>query len=230
MDALLNSEIFGITISLVAFAIGLWINKKTKMSVFNPLLIAVALIIVFLLVFQIDYEVYNKGGSVISFFLGPATVVLAVPLYRQIQKLKESGLPVLVGIVCGCFTAIILVFYLNKLLGITDPVAISLVPKSVTAAISKEVSAQIGGIPALTVAVTILTGITGNVFGVYVFKLCRIRDEVAQGVALGTASHAIGTARAIGLGEVQGAMASLSISVAGLITVFIAPWLIQVLP
>jgi predicted murein hydrolase (TIGR00659 family) len=225
----LNTPIFGFIISIIAFQIGLFINKKTKKAIFNPLIIAIGLIIIILLSFNIDYEIYNKGGSIISFFLGPATVVLAVPLFKQIERLKSSGIPVLMGIIVGCTTAVVSVFFLSKLFGLTETLSMSLLPKSVTAAISMEISKQIGGIPALTVAVTVLTGITGNVIGPYVCKLFRIKDEVATGVAMGTASHAIGTAKAMELGEVQGAMSSLAISVAGLITVFLAPWLLQLL-
>lgn len=225
----LDTPIFGFVISIIAFQIGLFINKKTKKAIFNPLIIAIGLIIILLTYLNIDYEVYNKGGSIITFFLGPATVVLAVPLYKQIERLKSSGVSVLLGIIVGCITSIISIFYLSKMFGLTESVSVSLIPKSVTAAISREISAQIGGIPALTVAVTVLTGITGNVIGPYVCKLFGIRDEVAMGIAMGTASHAIGTAKAMELGEVQGAMGSLAISVAGLITVFLTPWLLQIL-
>lgn len=225
----LDTPIFGFVISIIAFQIGLFINKKTKKAIFNPLIIAIGLIIILLTYLNIDYEVYNKGGSIITFFLGPATVVLAVPLYKQIERLKSSGISVLLGIIVGCITSIISIFYLSKIFGLTESVSVSLIPKSVTAAISREISAQIGGIPALTVAVTVLTGITGNVIGPYVCKLFGIRDEVAMGIAMGTASHAIGTAKAMELGEVQGAMGSLAISVAGLITVFLTPWLLQIL-
>lgn len=227
--AYLDTPIFGFVISIIAFQIGLFINKKTKKAIFNPLIIAIGMIIILLLSFDIDYEVYNKGGSIITFFLGPATVVLAVPLYKQIERLKTSGIPVVVGIVVGCSISIISIFYLSKILGLTEPVSLSLVPKSVTAAISREIAVQMGGLPALTVAVTVLTGITGNVIGPAVCKLFRIQDEVSVGIAMGTASHAIGTAKAMELGEVQGAMGSLAISVAGLITVFLAPWLVQIL-
>lgn len=230
MHNLVNVPVFGILLTLVAYEIGVLINKKTKQALFNPLLIAIGLIICFLATTGIEYDVYNKGGSIISFLLGPATAVLAIPLYKQIDKLKSSGIAVVIGIAAGCVTALVGVFYLNKLIGIVDPVAISLYPKSVTAAISSEISKQIGGIPALTVAVTVLTGITGNVLGPILIKVFRIKDEVAAGIAMGTASHAIGTAKAMQLGEVQGAMGSLAISVAGLFTVFLAPLLLRILP
>lgn len=229
MNQYLNTPIFGLVISILAFEIGVYINKRTKMSLLNPLIISIGLIIGLLMYLDIDYETYNQGGSIISFFLGPATVVLAVPLYKQIDSLKTSGVPILIGIIAGCVTGIVSVFYINKLFGLIDPIGISLIPKSVTASISMEISNQIGGISALTVAATILTGIIGSIVGPYLCKLFRIKDEIAVGIALGTSSHAIGTAKAMEFGEVQGAMGSLAISVAGLLMVFLAPWLLQIL-
>lgn len=225
----LDTPIFGLLLSILAFEVGLFINKKTKLPILNPLIIGIGLIIGFLLAFDIDYEVYNKGGSVISFFLGPATVSLAIPLYKQIEKLKENGVPVIVGILAGCIVAVGIVIYLGKIFGLDEVLILSLAPKSATAAISSEISKQIGGLPSLTVAVTVLTGITGNVLGPYICKLFKIKDEVAVGIGMGTASHAIGTAKAKELGEVQGAMSSLAISVTALLTVFIAPLLVKIL-
>mgnify|MGYP000870288219 FL=1 len=225
----LDTPIFGLLLSILAFEVGLFINKKTKLPILNPLIIGIGLIIGFLLAFDIDYEVYNKGGSVISFFLGPATVSLAIPLYKQIEKLKENGVPVIVGILAGCIVAVGIVIYLGKIFGLDEVLILSLAPKSATAAISSEISKQIGGLPSLTVAVTVLTGITGNVLGPYICKMFKIKDEVAVGIGMGTASHAIGTAKAMELGEVQGAMSSLAISVTALLTVFIAPLLVKIL-
>lgn len=216
-------------ISILAFEIGIFINKKTKLSILNPIVIAEVLIIVFMIVFNIDYEVYNKGGSIISFFLGPATVVLAVPLYKQIEKLKENGLPIMVGIAVGCITAITSVYFLSKLFHLDEVLTLSLLPKSVTAAISMEVSSQIGGIPALTVAATVVTGITGNVLWPYISKVFKIENDVASGISLGTSAHALGTAKAMELGEVEGGMASLAIGVAGLVTVILVPILAKLL-
>ena len=223
----LDTPIFGILISIITFEIGLFINRKTKIAILNPMLISVTLIISFLLYFDIDYEIYEKGGSIITFFLGPATVVLVVPLYRQIEKLKKSGIPILVGILVGAFTAIVSTYFLSKLFGLEENIVLSLVPRSVTAAISIEISKEIGGIPSLTVAATTLTGIVGSILGPYIYKIIGIEDETAQGVGLGCGAHALGTAKAMELGETQGGMGSLSISVAGLITVFLAPWLMK---
>lgn len=229
MIKFLDTPLFGILISILAFEIGIFINKKTKLSILNPIVIAEVLIIVFMIVFNIDYEVYNKGGSIISFFLGPATVVLAVPLYKQIEKLKENGLPIMVGIAVGCITAITSVYFLSKLFHLDEVITLSLLPKSVTAAISMEVSSQIGGIPALTVAATVVTGITGNVLWPYISKVFKIENDVASGISLGTSAHALGTAKAMELGEVEGGMASLAIGVAGLVTVILVPILAKLL-
>lgn len=225
----LNIPAFGFIISVIAFQIGIYINRKTKKAIFNPLIIAIVLIIILLLSLDIDYEIYNKGGSIITFFLGPATVVLAVPLYKQIDKLKDSGLSVIIGILVGSITSIVSIIYLSKLFGLNEIITKSLVPKSATSAISQEISSQIGGIPALTIAATIGTGIIGNLIGPYICNLFKIKDEVAVGIALGTTSHSVGTAKAMELGEVQGGMSSLAIGVAGLLTVFLAPWLLKIL-
>lgn len=225
----LNTPFFGFFISIIAFQIGLFINKKTKSSLFNPLIIAIVLIILFLLIFKIDYEVYALGGSIISFFIAPATVVLAVPLYRQIDKLKENSLPILVGIGLGSIIAVLSVIYLGKLFKLDRIIILSLIPKSVTTAISMEISRGIGGIPALTMAGTVVAGISGNIMGPAICKLFRIKDETSIGLGIGTASHAVGTAKAMELGETEGAMSSIAIGVAGIITVLIVPWVVKIL-
>lgn len=224
-----DTAIFGVLISIIAFEIGLWLNKKTKSALVNPLIIAIILVIVFLLAFNIDYEIYNKGGSIISFFLGPATVVLAVPLYKQIERLKENAVPIIAGILVGSIVAILSVIYLGKLFKLDEVIILSLIPKSTTAAISMEISKEIGGIPALTMAATVIAGISGNIISTSICKLFKIEDKTSIGLGLGTASHAVGTAKAMELGEIEGAMSSLSIGIAGLITVIIVPWFIKIL-
>lgn len=229
MEELLNTPLFGILISILAFEAGLIIYRKTKKAIFNPLLIGIILVITILLQFDISIEHYNQGGSYILFLLGPATVILAVPLYRQIDLLKKNLVPILVGITVGCVSAITSVWFLAKLFNLEELVSISMIPKSVTTPIGMEISRQIGGEPSVTVALIVVTGILGAVMGPFVCKLFRIKDEVAVGVSLGTASHAVGTSKAIELGETQGAMSGLSIGVAGLITVFLAPLFMSML-
>ncbi len=229
MSGLLDTPIFGILLSVIAFEIGIVISRKTKNPLLNPLLVAIILVIVFLLGLGIPKEKYDLGGSFILFFLGPATVVLAVPLYKQIELLKKDFVPILVGILAGSVTSIMSVILLSKLFRIDLSVAVSMLPKSVTTAIGMEISKEIGGIVSLSVAVIVLTGITGAVIGPGLLKLLRIKDDVAQGVAIGTAAHAVGTSKAMELGETQGAMSGLSIGIAGIATVILVPLLMGLL-
>lgn len=229
MKALIDTPNFGIILSLVAFEIGLLINRRTRSALLNPLLLAIILVIGTLLTFNIPIESYNKGGSFILFFLGPATVVLAVPLFKQIELLKKNIIPILGGILAGSVTSISSVVLLSRLFNVDLSVAVSMLPKSVTTAIGMEISKQIGGITSLSVAVIVLTGIAGAVIGPAVCSLLRIRDEVAVGVSIGTASHAVGTSKAMELGETQGAMSGLSIGIAGLITVILVPLFVNFL-
>lgn len=223
MDILTDNIFFGIVISLLAFEGGLYISRKTKFPLLNPLLIAILSIIIFLTVFNIDFEKYNNGAQFINMFLGPATVILAVPLYKQINLLKENFIPIIVGILIGSLVGIISVILLCFMFGLENVLTISLLSKSVTTPIGIEITNQLGGLVPVAVLSIVLSGIVGAVIGPSICKLFRIRNEVAIGVAIGTASHAVGTTKAIELGETQGAMSSLSIGIAGLITVFLAP-------
>jgi len=225
----LNSPIFGIVISIVTFEIGLYLYKKFKLPIFNPFIISVILIIIFLLKFKIPLEAYSKGGNFISFFLSPATVVLAVPLYKQFETLKKNAASILIGITIGSVSAIISTYILGDVFGLTKELSKSLIPRSITTPIGIEVSKQIGGIPSITVVAIIITGILGAILGPFICKIFRIKDEVAVGTAIGTASHAIGTSKAVEIGETEGAMSGLAIGISGLITVIIAPILIMFL-
>lgn len=229
MNAIINSPLFGILLSLVAFEIGVTISKKFKYSFLNPLLIANILIVGFLLTTGISLESYNVGGDYISVMLSPATVVLAVPLYRQISKLKQFWKPILAGIFAGSLTSLACVIVVSKLIGLSDTLMLSLLPKSITIPMGSVVSAQIGGIPPVTIIAITITGITGAVAAPAVCRFCRIKNKVAQGIAIGTASHALGTTKAMEMGEVQGAMSSLSIGVAGLFTAIVAPIIISLI-
>lgn len=227
MSEYLDTPIFGFALTVIAFQVGLYINRKVRNAIFNPLIIAITLIMIVLISLDIDYEIYNKGGSIVTFFINPTTVVLALPLYKQLNKLKGRGITITIGIAAGTIASFISVIYLGKLFGISETITLSLVPKSATTAISKEISSQIGGIPALTIAATSITGIIGYLMGPGIFKILGINDEVAIGIALGTASHAMGTAKAMEIGEVEGGMASLAIGVAGLMVVLITPLMIK---
>jgi predicted murein hydrolase (TIGR00659 family) len=229
MNAIINSPLFGILLSLVAFEIGVTISKKFKYSFLNPLLIANILIVGFLLTTGISLESYNVGGDYISVMLSPATVVLAVPLYRQISKLKQFWKPILAGIFAGSLTSLACVIVASKLIGLSDTLMLSLLPKSITIPMGSVVSAQIGGIPPVTIIAITITGITGAVAAPAVCRFCRIKHKVAQGIAIGTASHALGTTKAMEMGEVQGAMSSLSIGVAGLFTAIVTPIILSLI-
>lgn len=228
MKELVSTPMFGILISLIAFELGCKLYNKTKISMLNPLFTSIILVITFLTTFNINVSDYDKGGQFISFFLSPATIILAVPLYKKIKLLKANAVPILSGITIGSFVSILAIILLCHAFGLSKPLDVSMIPKSITVPIGVEVSKQLGGIPSITVATIIITGIMGAVIGPYVCKLFRIKDKVAIGVAIGTASHAIGTTKAIELGEVEGAMSSLSIGIAGIITVIIAPILAKI--
>lgn len=227
MLQLTTSPIFGVLISLVAYIIGQWLNKKTKISLLNPLFIAITLVIIFLITFSIPLDNYNNGGKIISFFLGPATVILAIPLYNKIDHLKKNAIPIIIGILFGSISGIITVLFLGRVLNLDEVIALSLVPKSVTTPIGIEISNQINGISSVTVTAIIITGILGAIFSPIILKLFKVKDKIAIGVAIGTSSHALGTTKAVELGETEGAMSSLSIGIAGIITVIIAPILIK---
>ncbi|SFU54167.1 TIGR00659 family protein [Clostridium sp. DSM 8431] len=228
MDILINEMFFGIVLSLVAFEIGLLIYRKTNIPVFNPLLIAISLVTGFLLVFHIDFSVYNVGGQFINMFLGPATVVLAVPLYKQLELLKKHAPAILIGILLGSLIGICSVVLLAYLFGLNAELIRSLLPKSVTTPIGIELSNQLQGIVPITVLAIIISGIAGAVLGPTICKLFRITDSVAIGVAIGTSSHAVGTSKAFEIGETEGAMSSLSVGIAGIMTVFLAPLIYSV--
>ncbi|WP_173474049.1 LrgB family protein [Fibrobacter succinogenes] len=219
---------FGIILTIIAFEIGVTIRNKWRNPLLNPILIATILIIGFLTITGISYDTYKVGGDYISFFLGPVTVLLAVPLYRHIQALKNAWFPILAGIVVGSTVSIVCVIVCAKIFGISKTLMLSLIPKSITIPMGSVVSEQIGGIPSITIVSIVITGITGAVTAPLVCRFFRIKNPVAQGVAIGTSSHALGTTKAMEIGEVQGAMSSLSIGVAGVMTVFITPVLLKI--
>lgn len=229
MDILTNNIFFGIFLSLTAFELGLFIYRKTKLPIFNPLLIAIAFTIGFLLIFNIDFDTYNNGAQFINIFLGPATVVLAIPLYKQINLLKENFIPILTGILIGSFVGIISIILLCILFGLENILTISLLSKSVTTPIGIEITNQLGGLAPITVLSIVISGIMGAVIGPTVCKMFKIDNEIAVGISIGTASHAVGTTKALELGETQGAMSSLAIGIAGIMTVFLAPFCFNLL-
>ena len=218
-EFLSESIIFGAVLSLAAYEIGLLMKKKFKLAILNPLLIGTICVIGFLLIFRIDYEEYNEGAKYISYLLTPATVCLAVPLYEQLSLLKKNFMAVAVGILSGVLASLVSVLALAKLFDLNHQQYVTLLPKSITTAIGMGVSEELGGLVTITVAVIVLTGILGNVIAEFICKIFKIHEPIAKGLALGTASHAIGTAKAMEMGQIEGAMSSLAIAVAGLLTV-----------
>ena len=221
-DFIQSSVFFGVTISLLSYGLGTVLKKKFKLAVFNPLLISVVITTSVLLLFKIDYAVYEKGASVLTYLLTPATVCLAIPVYEQMTILKQNKGAILIGVASGVITSLVLTLILAILFKIGHSNYVTLLPKSVTTAIGMEISEGLGGHVPLTVAAIVITGILGNVIGELVFKLFRITHPVAKGIGLGTASHVVGTSKAVELGDVEGAMSSLSVVVAGIMTVIAA--------
>lgn len=222
-ELLSDSVFFGVAVSVAAFRIGEIIRRKWKLPIFNPLLIATILVIAVLLLCDIDYETYNQGAKYITFLLTPATICLAVPLYRQIEVLKKNVAAIVISILCGCVAHVLIIVGIALLFGVDEVLILSFLPKSVTTPIALGISSEIGGIQAVTAVGVVLAGILGAVMGPIVLKVCRITEPVAQGLGLGAPSHAIGTSKALEMGEIQGAMSSLAIVVTGILTVVIVP-------
>lgn len=214
-----SSVFFGVFVTLAAYFVGLKVREKTGLAIMNPLLIAIVLVMLLLRGLDIDYAAYNQSARLVSSLLTPATVCLAVPLYEQLQLLKRHKAAILTGVISGVLTSLVCVLVLAMLFGLDHAAYVTLLPKSITTAIGMGVSEQLGGHVSITVAVIIITGVIGNMIAESVCKAFHITEPIARGVAIGTASHAIGTTKAMELGEVEGAMSSLSIVVAGMLTV-----------
>ena len=222
-EALADSLYFGFVLSIAAYEAGMWLKKKTGWAVFNPLLVAVVLIIPILKLINITYTEYNEGAKYISYLLTPATVCLAIPLYKQLHLLKKHGAAVICGITGGVIANALTIFALCAAFRLSHVHYVTLLPKSITTAIGMGVSEEAGGIVTLTVVSIVITGISGSILAETMFKMFHIGHPISRGLALGTSAHAIGTAKALELGEIEGAMSSLSIAVAGLMTVLVVP-------
>lgn len=218
-DFLTNSLFFGVVLTFLAYEIGLLLKKKYKLAILNPLLVASIIIIGVLLVLDVDYATYHEGAKYISYFLTPATVSLAIPLYRRLELLKKYPAAIFGGICAGVLTTMVSILVMSLLFGLNHEQYVTLLPKSITTAIGMGVSEKMGGIVTLTVVSICITGIIGNVMAETVLKVCKITDPIARGLAIGTSAHALGTTKAMELGEVEGAMSSLAIVVAGVLTV-----------
>ncbi len=220
MNSFFQESLFaGVTISLLAYLAGTLLKKKFKLGFLNPLLISIIITIIVLVVSGVDYDTYNAGAQYLSWFLTPATVCLAIPLYEQWELLKHHWRAVFLGILAGVFTSMGTVCVLAWLMGLSHEEYVTLLPKSITTAIGMGLSEELGGYVTITVAVIVVTGVLGNIMGEVICKIFRITDPIAKGLAFGASSHAIGTAKAMEIGEIEGAMSSLAIAVTGLLTV-----------
>ena len=228
-EMLSESLFFGMIVSLLAYKIGFEIQKKWKKVYLNPLLIAIILVIVFLLLTGISYETYQYGAKYLSYLLTPVTVCLAVPLYKQMQTLKDNLAAILISIGIGCVVHAGILIAVTVLCKMDQQLLLSVMSKSVTTAIALGVTGEIGGIQGITVIGVMIAGISGAVVGPSILKMFHITEPVAQGLALGSASHAVGTSKAIELGEIQAAMSSLAIVVTGILTVVIVPWVVSLM-
>ena len=214
-----NSVFFGVLISLGAYFFGMWLKKKTGWAVMNPLLVSIVLIIIFLMISGVSYKSYNAGANCLSYLLTPATICLAVPLYKQVELLKKHYKAVIAGISTGVLSSLLSVLLLALLFRFGHEAYVTFLPKSITTAIGISVSEELGGFVSVTVVVIVITGVLGNIFAEKFLKLLKIEEPIAKGIAIGSSSHAIGTAKAMEMGSIEGAMSGLSIVVCGILTV-----------
>jgi predicted murein hydrolase (TIGR00659 family) len=229
MKGFFESEAFIVAFIFLSYYAGSQIQKRTRLILLNPILIAIVIIIAFLSVFKIDYKAFHEGGKLIEFFLKPAVVALGVPLYLQLEKIKKQVLPILVSQLVGCLAGIVSVVLIAKAMGASREIIYSLAPKSVTTPIAIEVSKTIQGIPPLTASVVIVTGIFGAIFGYTIMKWTRVKNPVAQGLSMGTAAHAVGTSRSMEISPSFGAMSSIGLIVNGIFTAVLTPYILQLI-
>ena len=222
MSELYASPYFGVALSVIAFGVGVRLNRKFKSPVCNPLIVAIVLVSAVLLIFKIPYESYNVGGEIINMFLAPATACLAVAIYTKMHVLKKYWLPVLAGCTAGSLASVGSIYLMCRLFGLDESLTVSLLPKSVTTPIAVSISEPAGGVVPVTVVAVIFTGILGSIISPFLIRIFRVADPVAAGLAIGASSHAVGTSRAVELGEVEGAMSGLAIGICGIITVLIS--------
>ena len=227
MDQILNTQLFGIITILAFYNIALFIQKKANKPIFNSLLICIILIILFLKITNIPYENFKIGADTMNFMLGPVTVVLAVPLYRQFDLFKKHLKEILIGIIVGVVTSFVVTIAIGKLTLTNNQIVSSILPKSITTPMGISLVNALGGVEAITVVCIIATGIFGNMLGEFILKIGKIKHPVAKGIAMGTAAHAMGTSKALEMGEVEGAMSSLSIGISGVLTVILVPILMN---
>ena len=225
-----SGSCFCILLTLLCFSFGSFLQKKTKLAVLNPILLAAIMVIVLLQLLGIPNEAYQEGCKTLQFFLTPDTICLAIGFYEQFSALKQHLLCICAGVTAGVLSSIGTVYLLSGMLQLDTDLMLSLLPKSVTTAIGTPLSEELGGIASIATAAIVITGVIGNMMGPALSKLLRIHDPIAQGVAFGTSAHVIATAKAAQISELTGAVSSLSLTVCGLITTIILSFLTQFLP
>ena len=218
-----------LAVTFGSFMIAKMIQNRTGWLLLNPILLAIAVIICFLQVTGVSYETYQEAGSLVEFWLRPAVVALGVPLYLQLKMIKKQLMPIILSQLAGCFVGLVSVVIIAKFLGASPEVIMSLAPKSVTTPIAMEVSEAVGGIPSLTAAVVIVVGLFGATCGFKVLQVGRVGSPIAQGLSMGTASHAVGTSRAMEVSGKYGAYASLGLTLNGILTALLAPTILRLL-
>lgn len=219
MSFLTDTVYWGVLISIASYMLGKYLQDKFRIVVFNPLLFSTIITVLFLLLFRIDYNAYYEKADYLYYLLTPTTVCLAIPLYEQLKPLKAHFDAIMLGILSGVIAGLISILMFSIVFNLSHMMYVTILPKSITAAMAMGVSEELGGIPSLTVPIVIMTGITGNIIAEKVCKLFRIKEPIAKGIAIGSASHAMGTAKAIEMGKVEGAMSSLAVAVTGIMTV-----------
>ena len=229
MEFLADSSYFGLALTIALFGGATLLKRKFKLAILNPILLSSAVIIALLAVFHIDYAIYDKSASYLSYLLTPATICLAIPLYENLTTLKRNALAILSGILAGVISNAVIVGLIALAFHLDHTQLVTLLPKSITTAIGMGVSEELGGIVSITIAAIIITGVFANIIADFVFRLFHIREPVARGIALGTSGHAVGTAKAAELGETEGAMSGLAIATAGLISVLVITVLAEIL-
>lgn len=229
MNGIFQNELVIVTFTIIIYWLAQKLQARTGFILLNPILITILIIIAFLMIFNIDYQTYQRGGKYIDFLLKPAVVALGVPLYRQLKVIKKQALNIVISQLAGCITGIVSVVLIAKLMGASKEVIFSLAPKSVTTPIAIEISRSIGGIAPLTASVVIVVGIFGAVFGYSILKLTGVKNPMAQSLSIGNAAHAIGTSKSMEISPVFGAMSSIGLIVNGIFTAILAPWVLKLL-
>lgn len=224
-----QNEYFLIALTFGSYFLGKLLRRRTGWAIMNPILVAIATVIIFLNVTDISYDTYNESGRMIEFWLRPAVVALGVPLYQQLETIKKQFMPILVSELAGCIVGIVSVVLIARLLGASREVVLSLAPKSVTTPIAMEITKAIGGIPSLTAAVVVCVGLMCAVAGYRTMGFAHVRTPMAQGLSMGTAAHALGTATSMDVSKLHGAYASLGLTLNGIFTALITPSIIPLM-